>query len=68
MQDLQVSLDDLTEQQDSSLFNYKRNGFRPNEVDPDTIFSVNFSMENSLVLVERNLFTILDLLAEIGGL
>ena len=58
----------MTEHQDESLFNRMQLPSRPDELDPLLVMSVALEMDLDLLIIERNLFSMLDLLSDIGGL
>ena len=67
-QDLLINLDEVTDLSDSSLFDTNQLPWRAYEYDPSTVTVVTLEMNLDLHIVERNLVTILDFLANIGGL
>ena len=63
-----VNLDEVTELQDSTLFRPRQTQWRAFEKDKAFINAITFEMDFDLQVVERDIFTILDLLADLGGL
>ena len=63
-----ISLDEVTELQNSSLFDLVELVWRPYEAEPAFVMAVTLEMDLDLLIVSRNLFTILDFLSNIGGL
>ena len=63
-----MSLDDVTELQDSTLFDSVQLPSRPDETDPWLVASVALEMDMNLRIIERNIFGVLDFLSDIGGL
>ena len=68
MQDGTINLDEITELNDASLFSLDSLPLRPYEKDfytqADIYIEVNFDQR----VVERDVYTFLDLLSDIGGL
>ena len=60
-------MDDYTELDNSEVFNLKIQSKRPLETWPELVMSISIEMDLDLIEVQRNLYTILDLLSDIGG-
>ena len=58
----------MTEFNDASLFDSVQLPPRPDELNPWLVTSVALEMDLSLRIIERNNFSMLDLLSDIGGL
>ena len=58
----------MTVLSDSSVFEFKRLTNRPSEFNPQLIGSLDFEMDLDLLFLERNNYTMLDMLSDIGGI
>ena len=61
------NFDSLTELTDSTLFESKVGPMRPFEYG-DSIMAISLEISRDKRVIERSLFTVLDLLAAVGGL
>ena len=69
LQDLPVSFDSLTELEDSSVFTVQlSNQIFPATLDEELIQGVLIQMNMDKTIVTRTGYTILDVLADVGGL
>ena len=67
LQDEFVNFDDVTLLEDSTLFRFKAAFPRPQIID-ETLFSVSLEYDSDLHVVERSFTTMIDILADVGGL
>ena len=67
LQDLAINLDEVTELQDSSVFSLKR-GDVSHTNKKSVLFAIQLEIDYDKILIERNGYTIMDFLADIGGL
>ena len=68
LQDEVAHLDDLTELEDPQLFTLEPLPSRSYEKDNDTWFDLTIEMNLDLEIIQRNGYTILDLLSDVGGI
>lgn len=68
LQDEIIHLDDITELEDPQLFTLEPLPSRSYEKDLDTWFDLTIEMNMNLELIQRNGYTVLDLLSDIGGI
>ena len=68
LQDEIINLDDFTELEDPQLFTLEPLPSRSYEKDLDTWFDLTIEMNMNLELIQRNGYTVLDLLSDIGGI
>ena len=68
LQDLAFNLDEVTELQDSSVFRLKQGSFVPFSNAEDLVFGAWIQMNFDLTIIERDGYTILDVLSDVGGL
>ena len=68
LQDLALNLDELTELQDSSVFRLQEGSTQPIHDHRKILFGILIQMNMDQTLIERNGYTILDLLSDVGGL
>lgn len=67
LQDLQANLDDLTESEFTSLFKIEKADTRPFEWSPETMMAISFELDQDLIVVERDITNIMDVISDIGG-
>ena len=60
-------MDTLTEEEVSSVFKLESQVSRPMELFDSLIMSLSFEMNLDQVVIERNIYTMLDKIADIGG-
>ena len=60
-------MDEFTEVDNSDVFKLKIQPNRPLEFYPETVLSFSFEMDSDLLVVQRNIYTMLDLLSDTGG-
>ena len=68
LQDLLFDLDELTMLQDQSVFSVGKVYNRPYEKDPDLMTSIVIETNLDQLFIQREGYTILDLLSDVGGL
>lgn len=68
LQDLTVKLDDITLLHDSSIFELRKSYMTAFHAEKDLIQGVWVQMDLDLTIVERQGYTALDALADVGGL
>ena len=69
LQDHLVDFDSLTQYKNRGLFTLEEHGVYPEELDGENlIFKVRIEMDQSLRVLERSYYSVLDLLADLGGL
>ena len=68
LQDEFVNFDEVTELKDSTLFKSNPLFPRPYEFNDSSMIAVSIEYNPDLIVIERNITTILDLLADVGGL
>ena len=61
-------MDEVTELQDSSVFRLRKSGIWNDYNDQNKIYSIQIQMSMDQTLIERNGYTILDILSDVGGL
>ena len=67
LQDLSFNFDKFTEHTDNTLFESELYPLRPYEYG-DVIMAISLGVSRDKRVIERSLFTLLDLLAAVGGL
>ena len=68
LQDLPISLDEITLLTDSSVFSLDRMHNRPYEKDYTFVAGISLEMNLDLTVFERRTYSLLDAFADIGGL
>lgn len=68
LQDKIVALDEITELENSNLFRLERMPARPFEFFEEDVMGVGIELDLDLRRIERSNYTILDVLADVGGL
>ena len=68
LQDLLINYGDITEVSDSFIFKLKDQKVRVVKRDDETLMTFNFELDYSKTFIEREIYTILDFLSDIGGL
>ena len=68
LQDKIVALDEITELENSNLFKLVRMPARPFEFFEEDVMGVGIELDLDLRRIERSNYTILDVLADVGGL
>ena len=68
LQDLFVNLDEITELEDTSVFQIKYKGNRPYEKDPNLVTSLIVENNLSQLFISRVGYTSLDLISDVGGM
>ena len=68
LQDLPVNLDEITELQDSSVFQVEQTRLVPFVNEADLIQGFQIEMNQDLTIIERTGYTILDIFSDVGGL
>ena len=68
LQDLFVNLDEITELEDTSVFEIKYTGQRPYEKDPNLVTSLIIENNLDQLFISRVGYTSLDLMSDVGGL
>ena len=63
-----MELDEITELENSNLFKLERVPTRPFEFFEEDVMAVGFELDLDLRKIERSSYTILDVLADVGGL
>ena len=63
-----MSLDDMTKHEYADVFKLSRKELLPYERRDDTWISVTVEMSLDLLTYERSLYTLFDLLSDVGGL
>ena len=68
LQDMWINLDDLTELEDTSVFEFVIQPFKSYEKDYEVQVDVTIEMELNMRIVAREGYTFLDYLSDIGGM
>ena len=68
LQDLVVNLDELTLLKDSRVFKLERQSLVPFKEEKDLVQGVQIDLDANLIVVQRDGYTILDILADVGGI
>lgn len=68
LQDEFVDFDEVTELKDSTLFRLNSMFPRPYEFNDRSLIAVSIEYNPDLIVIERNITTVLDILADVGGL
>ena len=68
LQDLYVDFDSLTELSDGTLFEMEELFHRPWEMDSITIGNISVELNRDVLYVQREGYTSLDLISDIGGM
>ena len=68
LQDLPINLDYITVLEDSSVFQLNEISSRPFELDADFVAGVDIQNDLSLTSLSRDVYTILDVLSDTGGI
>ncbi len=61
-------MDEVTERTDSSSFSLVKGPTRPHEFFDRDVMAIGIDMDLNLDVIERNHYTILDMLSDVGGL
>ena len=68
LQDQLLDLDELTEDETSIVFDVKSVGWRAYEHNPETLMVITIEASLDQQHIERSYYTLLDVLADVGGL
>lgn len=68
LQDEIVEFDDLTQLENSNLFKFERMPARPFEFFEEDVMGVGIELDLDLRRIERSNYSLLDVLADVGGL
>ena len=68
LQDKFINLDEITELEDSGMFNLKQAPSKPFEFNEIDMQAVSFQINLDMTIIDREIISVLDVLSDIGGL